>query len=192
MALTPPATLEALLYAAGEVLPKKRVVSLLSITDELLAAAIIELKKELAGRGLTLIETEHELELRTSPDAAVVVEEFRKGELSRDLGKAGMEALAIILYQGGATRSEIDWIRGVNSTAAIRSLLLRGLIERETDAEDKRRMRYTPSIEAYAHLGVSGPDELPNAAALRAAMSAHTDAAPAAAGAATAAEPLSE
>lgn len=176
MALTPPATLEALLFAAGEALPKKRIVSLLEITDELLAAAITELKKGLEGRGLTLIETDKELELRTSPDAAPVVETYRKGELSRDLGRAGLEALAIILYQNGATRSEIDWIRGVNSTAAIRSLLLRGLIERETDQEDKRRLRYTPSVDAYAHLGVASFDELPNAAALRTMLTQHAEA----------------
>jgi segregation and condensation protein B len=176
MALTPPATLEALLFAAGEPLQKKRIVSFLEITPELLAAAIVELKKELAGRGLSLIETDTEVELRTSADAAAVVETYRKGELSRDLGKAGLETLAIILYQNGATRSEIDWIRGVNSTAAIRSLLLRGLIERETDAEDKRRNRYTPSIDAYAHLGVGSFNELPNLEALRALLSQQVEA----------------
>lgn len=177
MALTPPATLEALLFAAGEALPKKRIVTLLEISDELLTAAISELKRDLEGRGLALVETDKELELRTSPDAAPIVETYRKGELSRDLGRAGLEALAIILYQNGATRSEIDWIRGVNSTTAIRSLLLRGLIERETDQEDKRRMRYTPSVDAYAHLGVASFDELPNAAALRTMLTQHAEAA---------------
>lgn len=174
MALTPPATLEALLFAAGEALPKKRILTLLDISAELLAAATAELKKELTGRGLALIETDTELELRTSPDAAPVVETYRKGELSRDLGRAGLEALAIILYQNGATRSEVDWIRGVNSTAAIRSLLLRGLIERSTDTEDKRRIRYTPSVDAYAHLGVSSFSELPNAEVLRTMLTEHT------------------
>jgi segregation and condensation protein B len=173
MALSLPHTLEALLFASGEAMPKNRIASLLSITPEMLAAATTELKTELVNRGIALIETNDELELRTSPDAAVIVEAFRKGELSRDLGKAGLEALAIILYQNGATRSEVDWIRGVNSTAAIRSLLLRGLIERETDTEDKRRIRYTPSVEAYAHLGIRGPEELPNAEALRGMLSQH-------------------
>ena len=171
MALTPPATLEALLFAAGEAIPKKRIISMLVISDELLTAAVAELNRNLAGRGLALIETATELELRTSPDAAPIVDAYRKGELSRDLGRAGLEALAIILYQNGATRSEIDWVRGVNSTAAIRSLLLRGLIDRETDTEDKRRIRYTASVDAYAHLGVSSFDELPNAKALGALLS---------------------
>lgn len=167
MALTPPATLEALLFAAGEPLSKKRIKSMLGISTEMLSAAIAELKKSLTDRGLSLIETGDELELRTSPEAAPVVEAYRKGELSRDLGRASLEVLAIILYQNGATRSEIDWIRGVNSTAAIRSLLMRGLVERETDQEDRRRLRYTPSVDAYAHLGVGSFEELPNAEALR-------------------------
>lgn len=186
MALSLPHTLQALLFAAGEALPKKRILTMLSIHEDMLSAAVKELKHELENTGLGVIETETELELRTSAEAAPVVEEYRKGELSRDLGKAGLEALAIILYQQGATRSEIDWIRGVNSTTAIRSLLLRGLIEREADTEDKRRMRYTPSIDAYAFLGVSGFEELPNAQALKAALATHT------ATQATAAEPSAE
>lgn len=177
MALSLPHTLEAILFAAGEALPKKRILSMLSISPEMLSAATKELSGQLSGTGLALIETDSEIELRTSADAAPVVEAYRKSELSRDLGRAGLEALAIILYQNGATRSEIDWIRGVNSTAAIRSLLLRGLVERETDTEDKRRIRYTPSIDAYAHLGVGSFEELPNAAALRSMLTQHADAA---------------
>lgn len=176
MALSLPSTIEALLFAAGEALSKKRIVSLLSINEEMLAAATAELSASLAHRGLSLIETGNELELRTAPDAAPIVEEYRKSELSRDLGKASLEVLAIILYQQGATRSEIDWIRGVNSTAALRSLLLRGLIERETDAQDKRRIRYTPSIEAYAHLGVKDAKDLPNAQAIQTLLTQHTEA----------------
>lgn len=177
MALSLPHTIEAVLFAAGGALPKKRLIGLLSVPEEMFEAGVEELKNELSGRGVSLIVTDDEVELRTSPDAAPVIETYRKAELSRDLGKAGLEALAIILYQKGATRSEIDWIRGVNSTAAIRSLLLRGLIERETDAEDKRRVRYTATIEAYAHLGVSGYEELPNVEALRGMLKQHADAA---------------
>src|SRR3954469_17809662 len=99
MALSLPHTLQALLFAAGEALPKKRILTMLSIPEDMLEAAVQELKKELAGSGLALVETDTEIELRTSGEAAPVVEEYRKGELSRDLGKAGLEALAIILYQ---------------------------------------------------------------------------------------------
>ena len=145
---------------------KRRLAGLFEVTLDLLNAAAAELRNELEGRGIVLIETEDELELRTAPEAAAIVKKLRESELSKDLGKAGLEALAIILYQGSATRGEIDWIRGVNSGAAIRSLLMRGLIERTEDQEDKRRARYTTTVDALAHLGVTRKEELPQYAEL--------------------------
>ncbi|HEY0010487.1 MAG TPA: SMC-Scp complex subunit ScpB [Candidatus Paceibacterota bacterium] len=161
MTLSLPATIEAVLFAHGEPMQKKRLVALLGIPEAMLAAGLVELGGQLASHGLALIETDTEVELRTHPDAAPVIKTLRESELSRDLGKAGLETLAIILYQGGATRSDIDWVRGVNSTAAIRSLLMRGLIERGEDAADKRRARYTATIDALAHLGISHKEALP-------------------------------
>jgi segregation and condensation protein B len=162
MALSHSAALEALLFAAGEPLSKKRLASLLGTTPEELRDAALELRQNLSQRsGLAMIESGEDIELRTSSEASEVVQKLRESELSRDLGKAGLETLAIILYKNGATRSEIDWIRGVNSATALRSLTLRGLITRSEDAQDRRRIRYTSTIEALAHLGVSNIRELP-------------------------------
>lgn len=135
--------------------------TLLGIPAEMLAAGIADLHEQLKSRGLALIETTTDVELRTHPDAAAVVKQLRESELSRDLGKASLETLAIILYQNGATRSDIDWVRGVNSTAALRSLLMRGLIEKNEDASDKRRARYTATIDALGHLGLKRREDLP-------------------------------
>lgn len=161
MALSPAATLEAVLFASGEPLSKKRLATLLGVSEDLLEAGLAELSKTLHGRGLSLIDTGSEVELRTAPEAAEIVKKLREAELSRDLGKASLETLAIILYKDGATRSEVDWVRGVNSTAALRSLLLRGLVERSEDTADRRRARYTPTVDALAHLGVSSREALP-------------------------------
>lgn len=161
MALTPPAMLEALLFAAGEPLQKKRLSSMIGVSPDLLQKAADTLRAELSGRGLELVETESELELRTSADAFEVVKQLRENELARDLGKAGLEVLAIILYRGSATRAEVDWVRGVNSSQTIRSLLIRGLIERTEDTADKRRARYKPTVEALAHLGAGERSALP-------------------------------
>jgi segregation and condensation protein B len=161
MALSPAATLEAVLFASGEPMSKKRLATLLGVSEDLLEAGLGELAKNLQGRGLSLIDTGEQVELRTAPEAAEIVKKLREAELSRDLGKASLETLAIILYKGGATRSDVDWVRGVNSTAAIRSLLMRGLVERAEDTTDRRRARYTATIDAFAHLGVSSREELP-------------------------------
>ncbi len=167
--ITPPSAIEALLFASGEPLEKKRLAALLGVSAEQLATALTALTGDLEGRGLALIETEHEVELRTSPEAAELVQKLRESELSRDLGKASLETLAVVAYQSGpsstlgtgATRGEVDWVRGVNSSASLRTLLLRGLIEGHEDPKDKRRIRYSLTTEALAHLGLSRTADLP-------------------------------
>jgi segregation and condensation protein B len=159
--LTPPQALEALLFAAGEPLEKKEATKLLGVSALELEKVIDALSGQLSGRGVVLIESEHELELRTSAEAAEFVKKLRESELSRDLGKGSLETLAVIAYKGGATRGEIDWVRGVNSSASMRTLQLRGLIEGREDERDKRRQRYNLTTEALAHLGVSRGADLP-------------------------------
>ncbi|MGH7174910.1 MAG: SMC-Scp complex subunit ScpB [Minisyncoccia bacterium] len=159
--LTPPAALEAILFAAGKPLDKKEAATLLGIKESQLIPVVEALTAQLADRGLALVESANELELRTSSEAAAFVKKLRESELSRDLGKAGLETLAVIAYREGATRSEVDWVRGVNSSASMRTLLLRGLIESREDAADRRRMRYTLTTEALAHLGVAKGIGLP-------------------------------
>ena len=166
--LTPPAALEALLFASGEPLEKKQLVKFLGIKDKELALALEALTLSLKGHGIALVETESKVELRTAPEASVVVKKLRESELSRDLGKASMETLAVITYQEGATRGEIDWVRGVNSSASLRTLLMRGLIEGREDERDKRRVRYSITSETLAHLGLTSPKDLPRAEELRA------------------------
>ena len=173
MTLALSSRLEALLFAAGEPLTKKRLQALLETTPANVDDALNALRIALEDRGLMLIEAGEEIELRTSPDAADVVQKLRESELSRDLGKASLETLALILYKGGASRGDIDWVRGVNSGAAIRALLLRGLVERTEDANDKRRAFYKPTVDALAHLGVGSLTDLPRYAELHQALAAN-------------------
>jgi len=161
MSLSTESQLEALLFAAGEPLSKKRLATLLGVSADALQASADRLRETLAERGLSLIETQEELDLRTSPEAADMVKKLRESELSRDLGKAGLETLAIVLYKDGATRGEIDWIRGVNSSTALRSLLLRGLVNRIEDPTDRRRAKYETTPEALAHLSAGKVSDLP-------------------------------
>ncbi|MBU1292820.1 SMC-Scp complex subunit ScpB [Patescibacteria group bacterium] len=173
MALALSSRLEALLFASGEPMAKTRLATLLNASPESIDDALRALTLALADRGLTLVQTGRDVELRTAADAAEDIKQLRESELSRDLGKASLETLAFILYRGTATRGEIDWVRGVNSSAAVRSLLLRGLIERTEDPEDKRRARYQPTIDALAHLGVQAKEELPRYAELSRALAEH-------------------
>lgn len=161
MALPLSSRLEAVLFASGEALTKKRLMTLLEANETSLEDALNGLSLVLENRGLALIQTADMVELRTSPQAADDIRKLRESELSRDLGKASLETMALILYKGGATRTDIDWVRGVNSGAAIRALLMRGLIERTDDPNDKRRAFYKPTVDALAHLGANTLEALP-------------------------------
>lgn len=164
--LTPPAALLALLFAHGEPMPKKDAAKVLKCSTSDLGKAVSVLHESLQKTGLAVVETEEELELRTAPEAAQIVKDLRESELSKDLGKAGLETLATIAYRAGLTRGEVDWVRGVNSSTSLRTLLLRGLIEGKEDLKDKRRVRYSVTTEALAHLGVTRLEDLPRFAEL--------------------------
>lgn len=163
---TPPAAVLALLFASGAPLEKKRLETLLGFEETELNIALEALSASLNGSGLTLIETANEVELRTAPEVAPLVKKLHESELARDLGKASLETLAVIAYQEGATRGEVDWVRGVNSSASLRTLLMRGLIEGREDEHDKRRIRYGLTTEALAYLGLSRARDLPRHAEL--------------------------
>ncbi|MCX6786735.1 MAG: SMC-Scp complex subunit ScpB [Candidatus Kaiserbacteria bacterium] len=159
--LTPPAAAHALLFASGEPMEKKQLASLLDIKETELKVVLETLSNLLKGSGITLVETANEVELRTTPEATVLVKKLHESELARDLGKASMETLAVVAYQNGSTRGEIDWVRGVNSSTSLRTLLMRGLIEGREDEHDKRRIRYSLTTEALAYLGLTRAEDLP-------------------------------
>lgn len=171
MTLSLPAALEAMLFASGEPLSHTQLAELLGTDEAMIKAAIDDLQAQLSDRGLALVENGSQVELRTTPAASELVRQLREREFSRDLGKASLETLAIILYRPeGATRSEIDWVRGVNSATAVRTLLMRGLIERGEDVTDRRRARYHATLDALAHLGITKREDLPRYAELSAAI----------------------
>lgn len=164
--LTPPAATHALLFASSGPLEKSELASYLGCKSSELAVVLDALRSSLKGSGLTLVETGAEVELRTAPEAAAIIKKSRENELSRDLGRASLETLAVIAYQEGSTRGEIDWVRGVNSSTSLRTLLLRGLVEGREDPSDKRRIQYRLTTEALAHLGIARIQDLPRHAEL--------------------------
>jgi segregation and condensation protein B len=120
--------------------------------------ALEQLHHRLEFGATRLIETETEISLATAPELSEFVESIRKAELKGDIGKAGAETLAIILYREPISRAEIDRIRGVNSSFILRSLLVKGLVERES-LGNSYQFRITPDL--LKHLGVSQKQNLP-------------------------------
>lgn len=149
------------LLAEGSPMPLRRLVRLVGCSHDELAAALKELSARLAKTGIALITTETEAALVVSPEAASAVREASKKDLERDIGDAGLEVLAILLYRGSSTRTQIDYIRGVNTSTTLRTLLARGLVLRVENPKDAREYLYRPTAELLAHLGVTDIAHLP-------------------------------
>ncbi len=159
------ASLEALLFMHGEPLSFKKIREILKFSSlEEVSAIVSEYKNRLrsAGRGLTLVEDDEKIQLVTKPAFGPMIEGFIKEELSEDLTPASIEALAIISYFGPISRSRIEYLRGVNSTFILRSLLMRGLIERLQDPKNPNTFLYQPSFDMLRHVGLEKKDALPD------------------------------
>lgn len=120
--------------------------------------ALDKFASRLQNGATRLIETETELSLGTAPELGEFIEALRKNELKGDIGKAGAETLAIVLYREPISRAEIDRIRGVNSSFILRNLLIKGLVEREATG-NTYQFRITSAL--LQHLGISKKTELP-------------------------------
>ncbi len=163
--------LEGLLFYRSAPLKKQALIKQFEIDALGLQAAIEALKTRLESGALRLVETDTEIQLVTAPSLAPFIEDIRKQDIKSDIGKAGAETLAIILYRGTVSRSEIDQIRGVNSSFILRNLLVRGLIERVPAEKGGGYMfRITPDL--LAHLGVATTQELTDFARITDALEA--------------------
>ncbi|MBI2023316.1 SMC-Scp complex subunit ScpB [Candidatus Giovannonibacteria bacterium] len=157
-----PKKIEALLFVSGEGLSAERLASQLKKSDKEINDAIASLKSHLEeAHELTVLQGGNRFSLVTSPAVSKLVEEYAKEEFAGELSKASLETLAIVAYKGPIKRSEIDFIRGVNSSFMLRNLLMRGLIERSQDPKDARSYIYRVSVDFLKFLGVTSISDLP-------------------------------
>ena len=153
--------IESILFFKGEAVSFEALSGILEKSESEIVSALDVLKNDLQNRGIRLIQNSGRVMLGTAPEMSSVIEKIKKEELSKDLGKASLETLSIILYRGPVRKSQIDYIRGVNSGSILRNLLVRGLIEKKTDKESQRSFLYYPTFELLSYLGVSRLEELP-------------------------------
>ena len=153
--------IEAILFFKAEPVSIKKLSELLEVDQPSIMTGLENLSIMLKDRGITLLQTSDEVTLGTHGDLSRLIEKISKEELNRDLGKSALETLSIVLYQGPITRSDIDYIRGVNSQFIIRNLLMRGLIERIENPQEYRSFLYRITLDLLSNLGISKVEDLP-------------------------------
>lgn len=140
---------------------RKKLSEVLKVEQSEINDSLEKLKINLENRGVALIENGDEVMLGTAPEFSELIQNLRKEELNKELSKATLETLSIILYKNGVSRAEIDYIRGVNSTFSLRALSVRGLVDKISDPKDSRKFLYKPSFELLSYMGVRSVEELP-------------------------------
>ncbi len=157
------AKIEALLFIYGEAMDYKKLAGVLKVEVDEVQTAIQVLKEnlKLESRGLFLVENKDRVQLTTKPEFAGLLEAVIKEELHESLTPVALETLAIVTYAGPLLRSEIEYIRGVNSSFTLRNLLIRGLIERAQDPKRANAFLYNASMDLMKHLGIGNLTELP-------------------------------
>jgi len=161
------AKIEALLFYKAEPLSVKKLAQMLEVKESEVKEGLSVLEAKLEGRGITLMFKDNEVMLGTHSEMGKMIESLVKDELSKDVGKAGLETLSVILYRGPIAKSRIDYVRGVNSGFILRNLLVRGLIEKVANPKDQRASLYRPTFELLSYLGVSRVEDLPEFAAVK-------------------------
>lgn len=132
----PPATaaptlsqlVESLLFVAGEPVSVAQLARALGAPADAVEAALEQLAAQCQTRGVRVQRHGETAQLVSAPEAAQVVGRFLGVQATGRLSSAALEVLAIIAYRQPLTRAEIEAIRGVDSSGALRALLARDLV----------------------------------------------------------------
>lgn len=151
--------IEAVLFYKGEPVKIKKLSALLEKEEGEIKNSLDVLNERLKG-GLRLVFNGDEVMLGTAPELSSLITNITKEELNKDLGKAGLETLSIILYKGEISKKDLDYLRGVNSSFILRNLSIRGLVEK-FDKNGIRSSFYKPTMELLSMLGLSKVEDLP-------------------------------
>jgi segregation and condensation protein B len=151
---------EALLFAGGEPITAKALGEKLGPAVDV-AAVLMKLKADYAGRGVQLVEAGGGWRFQSAPDLAGLFAETR--EAPKRLPKAALETLAVISYHQPVTRAEIEEIRGVSLSRGSMELLLEiGWIRPRGRRRTPGRPLTFGTTDAFlSHFGLASLDALP-------------------------------
>lgn len=167
------AAIEAILAVADAPVSVREFAAALIVPERAIEAVLDELVRDYQGyddttgtyepRGFELRQVAGGWRLYAREDLSPWVGRFVVGAQTVKLTRAALETLAIIAYQQPATRAYIAQVRGVNSDAAVRNLLTRGLIA-ETVPDEAGARQYITTENLLEKLGINSLADLPDLA----------------------------
>lgn len=169
------AALEALLFSSDQPLP-------LSLLAESLDAPAVEVADSLKALGESYVAREAGVELReiaggwmmvTTAAQSEWVARMLRGKKRMRFSRPALETMAIIAYKQPVTKTEVEAIRGVDSSAVLGTLLERTLVTiRGRSKVVGRPLLYGTTQEFLDYFGLRDLSELPRPEELRALVAA--------------------
>jgi segregation and condensation protein B len=156
------AAVEALLIVATEPPTIAHLAEALEVDEPDVRQSVERLTAE-TDRGWILQRHGDVIQLTSAPRFAEQVRRFLGLEREARLSSAALESLAIIAYRQPVARSEIEYVRGVDCSGVLSTLLNRGLIENSnSDGGPGRPYFYVTTPAFLMHFGLQSLADLPD------------------------------
>lgn len=160
--------IEAAIFASAEPVDEAALVELVGPSVDL-GAVLTSLVEDYRGRGVELVRLADKWIFRTAADLGPRLS--REVEEPRKIGRAALEALAVVAYHQPVTRAEIEQIRGVSmSKGTLDQLLEAGWIRmRGRRRTPGRPVTWGVTDTFLVHFGLESVRDLPGLDELKAA-----------------------
>ncbi len=159
------AILEAVLFVSPEPVPLTRLLSIVgtvSKAEVVQALGILTHDLDQDGRGIQLVQIAGGYRLVTKQEYGPWLKRMDKAKAAQKLSRSALESLAIIAYKQPLVRSEIEEIRGVETSGVLRTLCERKLV-RIVGRKDVpgRPIMYGTTKFFLEHFGLQDLSQLP-------------------------------
>jgi segregation and condensation protein B len=159
------AILEAVLFVSPEPVPVVRLMAILgtvSKAEVVQALGILTHDLDQDGRGIQLVQVAGGYRLVTKQEYGPWLKRMDKAKAAQKLSRSALESLAIIAYKQPLVRSEIEEIRGVETSGVLRTLCERKLV-RIVGRKDVpgRPIMYGTTKFFLEHFGLHDLSQLP-------------------------------
>ncbi|HXJ69023.1 MAG TPA: SMC-Scp complex subunit ScpB [Verrucomicrobiae bacterium] len=166
---------EALLFSSDQPLPLSLLAEALDAPPERVSEALEELGADYKAReaGVELREMAGGWIVTTTAEQHEWVARMLRGKRKMRLSRAALETLAIIAYKQPVTKSEIEAIRGVDSSGTLATLLERSLVTiKGRSTVVGRPLLYGSTGDFLNYFGLKDLTDLPRPEELRALVAA--------------------
>ncbi len=172
------ASLEAILFAAGEPLAEDKIAQALGLTAGTTHTVLELLQKKYnhPHSGIHIVCIENKYQMTTNPAYIEPVRATLELKRNSPLSQAALEVLAVVAYNQPVTKAFVEQVRGVDCSGVIGSLIQKGLLEERGRLElPGRPLLYGTTDHFLMCLGISSLDDLPSPTEIKNAESSDSE-----------------